>query len=116
MNIYEKWLHHKELVKSETEKLHEIEAEIWLAAEAAGNLNPKGGKTFETENGFKVTINHVESVKVDQKLAALRPDLFRVKYEFSKSEYKNLVDTQKSFVDDAITISMNKPSFKVEMV
>jgi hypothetical protein len=115
MNKYGAWLDLKEGIKHLTEKLHAIEAEIWLEAEAAGNLNPKGGKTFEAGE-YKVTINHVDSVKVDQKLAAERPELFRLKYEYDKSQYKNLVVSQRSYVDDAITISPNKPSFKVVKV
>lgn len=115
MNYYEQWLELKEKQKAITEELHAIECEIWLAAEASGNLNLKGGKSFDVD-GFKVTINHVDSVKVDQKLAADRPDLFRVKYEYDKSSYKNLVTSQKSYVDEAITITPNKPSFKIMRV
>lgn len=115
MSNYERWLEYKETIKGLTEKLHEIESEIWLDAEKNGNLNPRGSKTFD-DGKFKVTINHVESVKVDQKAACMRPDLFRIKYEFDKIQYKNLIDSQRDFVDEAITISMNKPSFRVERI
>lgn len=112
MNLYQKWLQKKEIIKQQTEELHEIEADIWLRAESLGELNPKGGRTFH-DGEFSITINHIESVKVDQKKALIRPDLFKVKYEYSKSDYKTLTDSQKEFVDDCITISMNKPQFKV---
>ena len=112
MNNLERWLDLKDGIKILTEQLHEIEASIWLDAEKNGNLNLKGGKTYE-DGGFKITITHTDSVKVDQSLAGLKPELFRVKYDFNKSEYKNLVKSQKDFVDEAITISSGKPNFKI---
>jgi hypothetical protein len=115
MNDYEKWLNLKERINDLLEQLHEVEAEIWLKASKDGKLNPKGSKSFEN-NGFKITIIHSDTVKVDQDLATKRPDLFRVKYEFNKSEYKNLIKSQKDFVDEVITIKPNKPSFRVERI
>lgn len=112
MNKYSAWLDLKEGIKHLTEKLHEIEAEIWLNAEKNGNLNLKGGKSFD-DGEFKITITHADSVKIDQNRASERPELFRLKYEFNKSEYKNLVSSQKNFVDEAMTITPNKPSFKI---
>jgi len=109
---YELWLGYKDQIKVLTEKLHEVEAAIWLDAEKNGNLNLKGGKSYDVD-GFKVTITHTDSVKVDQSLAQLKPELFRIKYDFNKTEYKNLVKSQRDFVDEAITISSGKPNFRI---
>jgi hypothetical protein len=110
--MYQKWLTLKEIIIQQTKELHEVEAAIWLEAEKNGNLNLLGGKTFDADN-FKVTITHSESIKVDQKAAALRPDLFKVKYEFDKTGYRQLVKTQKDVVDECITITKAKPSFRI---
>ena len=115
MKNYEVWLSFKDQIKEMTEKLHEVEAAIWLEAEKNGNLNLKGGKTYE-DDGFKITITHTDSVKVDQSKAQLRPELFKLKYEYIKGDYKNLVKSQRDFVDDAITISSGKPNFKIVRV
>jgi len=112
---YQQWLALKAKIKTLTEELHDVEASIWLKAQALGQINLAGSKTYE-DGDFKITITNAETYKVDQKIAAERPELFRAKYEFNKSEYKNLVKSQKDFVDEAITIVPSKPNFKVVMV
>ncbi|MEY3787132.1 MAG: hypothetical protein RIQ94_178 [Pseudomonadota bacterium] len=112
MTLFEKWVGTKNSIKELTEKLHELEGQIWLKAEASGDLNLKGSKTFHQDD-YSVTITHGETVKVDQKFALTRPDLFKVKYEFDRTQYKNLVESQKEFVDEAITITPSKPQFKI---
>lgn len=112
MNYYEQWLELKEKQKAITEELHAIECEIWLAAEKRGDVNTFGGKS-SIVGDYKITITHSESVKVDQRIAEQRPELFRLKYEFNKSEYKNMVKSQKEFIDEAITIVPTKPNFKI---
>jgi hypothetical protein len=115
MNLMEKWLHYKEIIKQQTELLHEVEADIWLEAEKLGQLNPKGSKTFELD-GFKITITHGTTYTVAQGEAATRPELFKVKYEYSSTMYRDLVQSQKDFVDEIVTSKPSKPNFKVERV
>ena len=109
---YVRWVGLKEKIKGLTEELHGVEADLWLQAESMGMLNPNGSKTFE-DAGYKITITHGETVKVDAQKAAVNPELFRIKYEFSKTDYKLLTDSQRSVVDEAITITPSKPNFKV---
>ena len=110
--MFKTWLNLKEEIKLLTEELHEVEGAIWLQAQESGNLNLTGSKTFD-EGTFKCTITHGETYKIDQKKAALRPELFRVKYEHNKADYRDLVKSQKDFVDEALTITPSKPSFKI---
>lgn len=109
---YVRWVGIKERIRKLTEELHEVEANVWLFAESNGLLNPNGSKTFE-DAGYKVTITHGETVKVDQSMASVNPELFKIKYDFSKTDYKLLTDSQKAVVDEAITITPSKPNFKV---
>ncbi len=60
---------------------------------------------------YKLSMKPTFSVKVDQEMAAKRPDLFKVKYEMSYSQYKKA-----SGVDNYVTINQTKPNFSVELV
>lgn len=113
MNNYENWLATKEVIKELTEKLHDIEAAIWLEANEAGNVRSNGSKTYE-DNGYKVTIVHKDNVKVDQVAASKHPELFRVKYDFDKRLYADMPKSMKDLIDEAITITPAKPSFRIE--
>lgn len=112
MNRYEKWLSLKDRIRILTEELHEVESDIWLAAEKDGMLNPNGSKTSDVGE-FKITITHNDSVKVNKELAEKSPHLFRWKAEFNKLDYKLLTDSQRKVVDEAITITPMKPQFKI---
>jgi hypothetical protein len=113
--MYRKFLEIKNQLDELTQQLDVVKREIWSVARYNNNINLKGSKTFD-DDGFKVTITHGETVKVDNKLAALRPDLFKVKYEFDRTQYKNLVTEQRDIVDEAMVITKIKPQFKVEML
>jgi hypothetical protein len=62
-------------------------------------------------DGYKLSVKPTFSVKVDQEMAATRPELFKVKYEMSYSQYKKVKG-----VDDYVTINQTKPNFSVEVV
>lgn len=113
--MYDKWIKLKTEIKELTERLHEIEGDIWLKANEMGLLNPNGSKTFDVD-GYKITITHKDNVKVDQAIAADYPYLFKPKYEFSKTMYKTFLDAEKKICDEAITITPAKPSFQVERI
>ena len=113
MDSYTKWMALKKAIKTMTEELHEVESDIYVAARDAGNLNPNGSKSFK-DGDFKITIKHTETVKVNQDMAATATDLFKIKFDFDKTKYKELNGAQKAFVDECITITPGKPGFTVE--
>jgi len=113
MDTYEKWLNLKQTIKKLTEELHEVESDIYIDARDANQLNPEGSKTFR-DHGYKVTIKHNESYKIDQIEAGRCPHLFRVEYKFNKKDYDLLSVQEKAFIDEVLTIVPGKPSFTVE--
>lgn len=115
MNSVGKWIELKKQIRSLTELLHETEADIWLTASGAGQVNPNGSKTSEID-GYKVTITHSNTYKIDQRLAEKSPDLFRVEYKFDKKAYDSYPADIKNVINEALTIVPAKPSFKIEEI
>jgi hypothetical protein len=113
--MYAKWMSLKKEIGELTERLHEIEADIWVKANELGQINPTGSKTFEVD-GFKVTITHKDTVSVDQGIASLYPELFKLKFEYSKTMEKTFAPAEIAKLNEAITIKPAKPGFKVERV
>lgn len=100
------------MIKKLTEELHEAEADIYLKAQVMDKINPNGSKSF-TDGEYKVVITHKNTVKVDQVKASKNPELFKVKYDFDKRIYDESV-AWKNIINEAITITPNKPGFSVE--
>lgn len=86
-----------------------LEGEIYTLIESQLN-DDKTLKIEESQYRLQVKPSYV--VKVDQEAAAKMPGSFKCKYEMSYSQYKKT----EGAVDDIVTISVNKPSFTVEMI
>lgn len=83
-----------------------VEVEIFNAL--SEKLKPTGQTNFEFDDD-KISIKRNWSVSVDQELAKERPDLFKVKYEMTLSQYEK--SPEKITLDRFITIKENKPTF-----
>lgn len=78
-------------------------------------LDEKETGTIRIEdNGFVLTVIKRENITVDQGLASVVQIGFNKKYALSKSAYNKLSDEEKKRVDECLTTSSGKPSFKVE--
>jgi hypothetical protein len=103
-----KLLELKESERLLKEERYLLEGEIYTQVESM--LNDDKTITVHAD-GYKLSVKPTFSVKVDQEMASTRPDLFKVKYEMSYSQYKKA-----SGVDDYVTINQTKPNFGVELV
>ena len=103
--LLQKWLDVKNIEKAMKEQREEIE--IALYSEFQQHLGD-GQKSFDID-GYKLTIKHNFSVKVDQDKAKEKADLFKWKAEMSYSQYKKL----NGEADDIVEVSMSKPTFSV---
>lgn len=109
------WLVAKEAEKEWADKRLAIEIELYKKA-AESNTIMREGPTKVEDDGVKLTITSSLDYKVDQELAAAHPELFKVKYEYSKTVLKTLSEEQIKPLADMITVKPKKPSFKVEVL
>lgn len=109
------WLLAKEQEKSANERRLKIEIELYKLAMKSVEIKKEGTTNFEVD-GVKLTIKSSMSVKVDQDKAALHPDLFNVKYEYSKTKSKGLTKEQLETQADLIVITPSKPTFEVKVL
>lgn len=105
--LLQKWIDIKNIEKGLKEQREDIEAQIYMMVK--DELPSDGQKSFVY--GYKLTVKQNTSVSVDQEMAAKRPELFKVKYELSYSQYKK--STDQDFLDNVITIKPTKPTFTV---
>ena len=103
--LLQRWLDIKNVEKAMKEQREEIE--VALYSEFQQHLGD-GQKSFDID-GYKLTIKHNFSVKVDQDKAKEKSDLFKWKAEMSYSQYKKL----NGEADDIVEVSMSKPTFTV---
>jgi pyruvate kinase len=108
-DLLKKWTELKQLEKETQERRHQVEADIYVAVQS--ELPKTGSSTFNCDD-MKVKITQNFTVKVDQEKAKERPDLFKVKYEMSFSQYEK--SPEKLTLDDYVVITSGKPSFVVE--
>ncbi len=106
--LLRKWMEIKNVEKAMKEQREDIEAQIYLLIR--GDLPEDGSKSFNLE-GYKLTVKQNVSVSVNQELAARRPELFKIKFDMSYSQYKK--SNEKLFLDDVITYKTAKPTFTV---
>jgi hypothetical protein len=101
-----------DIKKKEAELKKDREAiEVTLYELVMGELPEDGQKSFKTDS-FKFTVKHNYAVKVDQELAKEQPESFKWKAEMSYSQYKKT----NGLVDNIVTVSMNKPTFTLEVL
>lgn len=109
------WLLAKEQEKSANERRLKIEIELYKIAMKSVEIKKEGTTNFE-DDGVKLVITSKMSVKVDQDKAALHPDLFAVKYEFSKTKNKGLTKEQLQTQLDIVVTTPAKPTFEVKVL
>lgn len=109
------WLLAKEQEKAANERRVKLEIELYKIAMKSVEIKKEGTTNFEVD-GVKLTIKSSMSVKVDQDKAALHPDLFNIKYEFSKTKNKGLTKEQLETQADLIVITPSKPTFEVKVL
>lgn len=109
------WLLAKEQEKAANERRLKIEIELYKVAMKSVEIKKDGTTNFEVD-GVKLVITSKMSVKVDQDKAALYPDLFSVKYEFSKTKNKGLTKDQLQTQLDLIVTTPAKPTFEVKVL
>ena len=113
MTIFEK---HEELKKEfDLAKRNLLDSEINLYNHFQKELDNMETGTFNREQeGYSIKIVKKNTVKVNQEKAMELDYGFTVKYGYSKTEYNKLDDNQKRMVDECLTETPAKPSFKVE--
>lgn len=109
------WLVAKEEEKRATEKRLKIEMDLYKSAMKKVEIKKEGTTNYE-EDGVKLTIVSKMSFKVDQSKAAQHPELFNVKYDYSKTISKGLTKDQLEAQADMIVITPSKPSFSVSIL
>ena len=109
------WLLAKEREDEANKDRLNIEIQLYKAITEKTEI-PKEGVTKFEDDGVKCTITSKFNVTVDQEQAALRPELFSVKYDYSKTKLKNFTPTELSAIQDIVTFKPGKPSFKVEVL
>jgi hypothetical protein len=111
MSLFEQFLALKNQEEQVKMKRYDVEAEIYKLYQ--DELKAVGSSSFQTV-GFKVTITKNLAHKIDQECAPALQELLRTKYEFDQKKYDAATDDQKKAIDAILTITPNKPTFKVE--
>lgn len=114
MNIYKRFLDIGEEIDRLKEEKLALEYEIYEKHINEFNKK-KEGKVSVDDGDFKVSVTNGLKYEVDQEKAAMFPDGFKLKFSFDKKVYKNLSKDEKQEVDDCLTTTPRKPSFKVEV-
>lgn len=107
-DLLQKWLDIKNVERAMKEQREEIEVQLYT--EFQQFLKEDSQATFN-HDGYKLVIKPNVTVSVDQEKAATRPDLFKVKYDLSWSQFKK--STEKDVLEDMITYKPGKPTFTV---
>lgn len=110
--LLKQWLETKEQEKKLKELREEIEIQLYEFVQS--ELPADGSKTIYADE-YKLVIKPNYSVKVDQDMAPEYGQYFKVKYDMSWSQYKQLDMGARHYVDNIVTISTLKPSFSVEV-
>ena len=100
------WLDLKAEERALKERREEVESQLYIALKSEIKEDSQATWNFDE---YKLVIKPNYSVKVDQEKAALRPDLFKVKYEMTYSQFRKTNEA-----DDFVTITPIKPTFIVE--
>lgn len=117
MNIYENYLELQKKKKELDATILDVQCQLYdLNADKFNDVD-SGTVHFEDEAaGFKLSVTKKMNVKVDQKLAEVVGIGFARKFSYNKTAYLKLSDVDKKRVDECLTETPGKPSFKVEML
>lgn len=113
MSTLKDWLKVNKAIKELQEKKLALEVSIYKKHREKMDQKLEGSISVE-EEGLKLTVTKGLSYKVDQEIAEVVQTGFRKKWDLDKSLYKKLDPDTKESVDNALTVSIRKPSFKVE--
>lgn len=115
MNIYENYLDLQQKKKELDATILDVQCQLYQIKEASFNAVDSGTIHYEDEAaGFKLSITKKMNIKVDQKLAEVVGVGFTRKLSFNKTAYLKLNDADRKRVDECLTETPGKPSFKVE--
>ena len=109
------WLFQKEIETKAAEIRKNTEIEIYKEMICIQEMKEEGSNSYKNET-LKLTVVGKAEYKVDQEKAKFCPDLFKVKYEHSKTMLKEMTDDQINIVENCVTKTISKPSFKVERI
>ena len=108
--MYNRYIEVCDLIKTLQDEKLQLEADMYT--KHADKMSEKETGTINVEDeGFKLTVIKKESVSVDQEMASVVGIGFKIKYEFSKTEYNKLSSDDKKRVDECLTTKPAKPSF-----
>ena len=110
-----KWLVSKEKENQANEERLKVEIELYKEIAKTNQITRDGAFKIERD-GLKCYITTTPNISVDQEKAKDHPELFSVKYGYSKTVLKTLNDFQVSTLNDIITLKPGKPSFKIEVL
>ena len=113
--LMQDWKEYKKLESAVNAQRLAVEVELYKKLMTQVKF-PMEGTTNHIEGSLKLKIVSKLDVKVDQDIASTMPELFKTKYEYSKTLLKTLDDEQVQKLNEAITIKPGKPSFSVEEV
>ena len=113
MNVYEKWMHFNDQIKMLQKEKLSLEVELFKKHQEQLKAKPAGVTKIEMPELF-LSVTQGYSYKVDQDMADVLQKGFRKEYKLDKTAYKKLSPEDRSQVDEALTISVRKPTFKVE--
>lgn len=92
----------------------DTEIEMYKELMAIQEIKEEGSTSYQ-DGDLKLTVVGRYDYKVDQKLAAENAHLFKAKFEYSKTLIKDMNDKQISLMEEMVTKTVAKPSFKVEV-
>lgn len=113
--LMEDWKEYKKLETSVAAQRLSVEAEIYRAMMKEKKF-PHEGTTTRDEDGLRLKIVTKLNATVDQDFAAANSELFKAKYEYSKSLLKELSPEQVKLVAEGVVFKPAKPSFSVEEI
>lgn len=114
MCIYEAYRTAKGLLAEAQEEVKKLEVEIYNRHKTELNVKLEGTIKWE-EAGHRISVVKKLTRTVDQEAAAKRPELFKAKYDFSKTHFNTLSPEQQKEAKEMITTKVGRPSFKVEV-
>ena len=113
--LMQDWKFQKEIEEKASAIRKETEIEIYKEMMSIQEMKEEGTNSYKNDE-FKLTVVGKYNYTADQDKAKHCPDLFKVKYEYSKTMLKEMTDEQINTVENCVTKTVTKPSFKVERI
>lgn len=114
MSIYNQYRAKKAELDRLKEEVENLQRDIYRRHAAELNAKQEGSVKWN-EEGHTITVTKRLTYTVDQRGAAQRPDLFTVKYSYSKTKFKELSPADQEKCREMLTTKVARPSFKVEV-